>query len=133
MFFAASCFLVLAAFVVAILIGFSIGKQMAARHAKAACDETSSLDENTAWDEIRDTWTEWYSNCQEMDTPTQKAMLSWGRTLVLCASLCLVGIVLEVEYGTPISIDRILAGLLPSHSVVTISQPSQSHWHRSIQ
>ena len=48
-----------------------------------------------------------------------------GATLVMSAALSLVGVVLEVEFGQPISIDSIVAGLVRSQSAAT-SGPS---WH----
>lgn len=49
------------------------------------------------WPEIRAAWLEWYVRTHEIKAPKRKAMLSWGRTMALCAAICLVGIVLAVE------------------------------------
>ena len=76
------------------------GESAAAKHEKAK------------WREMKALWLQWYAQCQEQAFLKQKALLSWGRTLVVCALLCLVGVCLEVQFGEPISIDKIFAGLI---------------------
>ncbi len=76
------------------------GENAAAKHEKAK------------WREMKTLWLQWYAQCQEQAFLKQKALLSWGRTLVICALLCLVGVCLEVQFSEPISVDKIFAGLI---------------------
>lgn len=43
--------------------------------------------------------------------PRPSTVSSWGRTFALCASLCLVGVLLEAEYDKRISIAQIVNDL----------------------
>jgi hypothetical protein len=69
------------------------------------------------WPEIRTAWMRWYGQCQEMEVPRRNAMLSWGRTMALCAALCLIGTYLSVEFDAPVSVPRIWSRFKHSHSV----------------
>jgi hypothetical protein len=60
-------------------------------HRMAASNGEASLEK---WQEMKQTWMQYYSRCQEKAIVKQRAMLFWTRTLALCAALCFVGIVL---------------------------------------
>jgi len=126
MYLAVLVFWGLAGLATGVLVGASIGKRVLACRQKSSAAKEPTQDENAVWDAIRAAWTESYSMGRTLETRMQKTLLSWGRTLSLCAGLCLVGILLETEYGCPISIDHIVAGLVPSHSAITISSRSPS-------
>ena len=59
------------------------------------------------WPEIKSVWLEWHVRCQLLDAPRQKATLSWGRTMALCAAICLMGVVLKVELDEQESAPRL--------------------------
>ena len=64
-------------------------------------------DEKAEWSQIKETWMTWYAQCQVWEAPKRKATLSWGRTMALCAGLCLLGIVLKVELDERMSKSQI--------------------------
>jgi hypothetical protein len=124
MYFAAIVFLVLAGLMVLALICTSLLKQpnwiRKGRPAKTPIPQNDKV----VWDEIKATWTEWDTHCKESKLPKQKTLLSWGRTFALCTGLCLIGVLLEVEFDCSVTVDHILAGLIPSHSAIKITKPS---------
>jgi hypothetical protein len=71
------------------------------------------LDEKNKWQDMKAVWMKWYVQCQEKAIMRRTAMYSWVRTLALCAALCLIGVVLEVEFGQSISLDHVLDGVIP--------------------
>ena len=71
---------------------------------------------------------QWYAQCQEKAILKRKAIYSWTRTLAMCAALCLIGVVMEVSFGEPITVDRIVSGFENSHPVAT-SHPTKAHHH----
>ena len=42
----------------------------------------------------------------------RKTLLSWARTMVVCALLCMLGIYIEVHFDEQISLNGIFNGLL---------------------
>jgi hypothetical protein len=115
-------FLGIAGFIVAVSFCFSTAKP-ATGDGTATGRQSLTWDEKATWPEIRAAWLEWYARCQKMEAPRQKAMCSWGRTLVLCAGLCLGGVLLEVEFDQPISVRSILAGFRQTHVVAKEKAP----------
>jgi hypothetical protein len=97
----------------------STGRRAAAGNATTTSDNEPTWDEKAKWHEMKVMWMQWYARCQETALLKQKAMLSWARTLALCAALCLMGILLQVEFDKPISISNILTGLGWSRPVAT--------------
>jgi hypothetical protein len=89
----------------------------------AAKPEDPTLNEKERWHELKVVWMKWYARCREEAIVKQKAMLSWARTCALCSVLCLVGVLLEVEFGEHISMDAIVQNFEQSYSVATISHP----------
>lgn len=75
------------------------------------------------WSELKAGWLHWHERCQEIKALQREPLFSWGRTAVLCAAICLVGIVLQVRSDEPAFVSRIWAGFRPSHSLP--SQRSQ--------
>lgn len=129
MYYAAFVFLVIAGIIALALAWISIGRQVhSAAHAQVGGEHTG-LSEHAAWDEIRAVWTEWYSP-QQSNTSAERSLFSWGRTLAFCAALCLIGILLEIEFNSSISIDHIVSGFMQSTSITYDSRP---HAPRSTQ
>jgi hypothetical protein len=119
------CFLGIAGFILLALACVSMGKPCASTDGKAMPPERPTWNKNAEWSEIKATWMSWSVQCQEFEAPKRKAMLSWGRTMALCAVLCLVGVYLEVEYGEKISFSRIWSGFKHQHPVANRSQTPQ--------
>lgn len=94
-------------------------------------DKELTWDKKADWQVMKAIGMQWYCHFREQAIVKKKAMYSWGRTLALCAALCLVGVLLEVEFGEPISIDTVLPDFGRLHSTAIISQPSHSHPHQS--
>ena len=67
--------------------------------------------ERAAWNRLKIAIMELYSRYESTETPRQKALRSWAGTLVICAGLCMIGIVLEVRYNTMISTRSVVSGL----------------------
>jgi hypothetical protein len=61
--------------------------------------------EKAAWNQIKVAIMDLYMRFDHEETPKQKALRSWAGTLVICAGLCMIGILLEVQYNQPITID----------------------------
>ncbi|MBN1394962.1 MAG: hypothetical protein JW959_08060 [Pirellulales bacterium] len=64
------------------------------------------------WREMKSLWLQWYAHCQQQAQLKRKTLLSWGRTLVVCALLCIVGVYLEVRFDETVSWENIFDGLL---------------------
>jgi hypothetical protein len=67
--------------------------------------------ERAAWNRLKIAIMELYSRYESTETPRQKALRSWTGTLVICAGLCMIGIVLEVRYNMLISTRSVVSGL----------------------
>jgi hypothetical protein len=117
MFAATFWFLGIAGLIVAASACLSTKRPSSAGNRDIGWREPPTWDEKADWCEIKKTWLEWYARRQEWEAPKQKAVLSWGRTLTLCAGLCMVGVFLEAEFDQPISIRQILDGFRRSPSV----------------
>jgi hypothetical protein len=77
------------------------------------------------WQTVRTMWANWYLRCQEKAVREQKVMYSWARTLALCATLCLMGVLLEAAYDERISVSAIVAGFVHVPPVAAGSQTPQ--------
>ena len=128
MFAATWYFLGLAGCLLATLLCFTRGKKAGRRVEVDLADlRVASLclvsaGSKPTWHAIRAMWMKWYLQCQHTAVRKQKAMYSWSRTSALCAVLCLIGVLLEAEYGKPISASTILAGFVQSPPAATDSQ-----------
>ncbi len=90
---------------------FLAGCRAADKGHSAAGENATAKDSKATWREMKSLWLQWYAHCRKRAMVKRKAMLSWGRTLVVCALLCLVGAYLEVRFDEPISLNRIFVGL----------------------
>jgi hypothetical protein len=101
-------FLGLAICIFAGLICFSMARSMQkARYA--AQTNQPAIDEKAVWLQLKAALVDLYSRYEARESPRQKALRSWAGTLVICAGLCMIGILLEVEYNQFISIDQLLS------------------------
>jgi hypothetical protein len=125
MYFAAIVFLALAGLMVLVLICTSLLRRLGRIHKGWPTEATAPRNDKVVWDEIKATWTEWDTHCKESKMPRKKALLSWGRTFALCTGLCLIGVLLEVEFDCSVTVDHILAGLIPSRSAIKLTQPEK--------
>jgi len=92
------------------LICFSL-----ARSARKALAAELPPNEKAAWNRLKIAIMELYSRYESTETPRQKALRSWAGTLVICAGLCMIGIVLEVRYNSLISVKSVVTGLTGEH------------------
>jgi len=105
-------FLGLAICIFAGLICFSVAKSIQKKERQADRANQPAIDEKVAWLQIKSALADLYSRYELRESPKQKALRSWAGTLVICAGLCMIGILLEVEYNQFISFDQVLSGLL---------------------
>ena len=63
----------------------------------------------------------YYMRCQEKEATNRQKILSWARTFVLCSGLCIIGVVLQVEFDEDISIPQIVARVKHPHAAPTLS------------
>ncbi len=126
MFYAVFFFLGVAGFILAATVCLSAGKRAADR-TTAARGKEPTLNERVKWQEMEPIWMVWYAQCRENAIKKQKAIYSWVRTLALCAALCLLGIVLNVELDEQASAPRIWSRITHSHLAAShTSQPKSS-------
>ena len=102
MFYASLFFLGLSLCIFAGLLCFAMG-----RSVKRFPSTQPFPSEKAAWNQIKVAIMDLYMRFDHEDTPRQKALRSWTGTLVICAGLCMIGILLEVQYNQPITIDYI--------------------------
>ena len=84
------------------------------------------------WPEIKAAWTQWYVQCQKREAPRRKTLLSWGRTMALCAAICIVGVFLKVELDEQVSASRIWSSFKHSHSVAHHTWQFKPSWSTPI-
>jgi hypothetical protein len=108
-------FLGVAGFLVAACACLTKGRRVSQRlevdltDIKAASVSLLMAGKKPTWDEMRGLWMQWYARCQAKATQKQQAIYSWARTLVLCAVICIVGIVLQVELDEQASLSQALS------------------------
>jgi hypothetical protein len=119
MYAATLCFLGIAGLILVASSCLSMGKQAAATDRRATMSKRPTWDQKAEWPEIKATWMRWYAQCQAWEAPKQSATLSWGRTMALCAGLCLVGIVLKVKLDEQMSASRIRSDFMHQPRAVT--------------
>ncbi|MEN6452107.1 MAG: hypothetical protein ABFC96_16575 [Thermoguttaceae bacterium] len=57
------------------------------------------------------------SRSRREETRVQKALRSWSGTMVICAGICMIGVLLETHYNSTISLKSIVSGLVPQRRV----------------
>jgi hypothetical protein len=86
-----------------------------AKSAKTAMTVQLPPNERAAWNRLKIAIMELYSRYESTETTRQKSLRSWAGTLVICAGLCMIGIVLEVRYNNVISARSVVSGLTGEH------------------
>ncbi len=117
----------MAGLLVAASVCFSIGRVLKVHGSLVTGDEDPAWYGARTWDEMKATFIVWYARCQEREAKNRKMILSWARTLLLCAGLCLIGLYLELQFDQTVSVSQIAASLRRPHMVSTTLQPPQSH------
>jgi len=82
--------------------------------------------EHCKWSRIKAMWMEWYVRCHKTEVPRGKAIHSTCRTIVLCAAICLMGIILKLEHDEQGSVSRLWSGCMHafSEAVQSIQSPT---------
>jgi hypothetical protein len=123
MYLATFFFLTLSICIFAGLICFSMARLF--QKAKA---EHVPADEKATWEELKTAIRELHSRYESTESPRQKALRSWAGTLVICAGLCMIGILLETQYNKLISPRSIISGLFEKPCVTQrMSHPAPAH------
>jgi hypothetical protein len=112
-------FLMLSICIFAGLICYSMSRSI-----KMARADHMSTHEKAAWDQIKTAIWELHSRYESTETPKQKALRSWAGTLVICAGLCMIGIVMEAQYNSFISPRTVISNLLGT------SDLRRGQWHQ---
>jgi hypothetical protein len=98
------------------LVCFAMGKC-----AKKALAVQLPPNERAAWNRLKIAIMELYSRYESMETPKQRALRSWTGTLVICAGLCMIGIVLEVRFNSAISARTVVSNLMGEKQLKQLS------------
>jgi hypothetical protein len=81
-----------------------------------------AINEKAIWLELKTALADLYSRYEIRESPKEKLLRSWAGTLVICAGLCMIGILMEVEYKQTVTIDRIIASFVgPQHVSVSVA------------
>ena len=115
MFTATFFFLGLAICIFAGLICFALSRSLKAANAANAIQP--SPDERAAWERLKKALVELHSRYESTETAKEKTLRSWVGTLVICAGLCMIGIVLEARYDQLISVKSVVSGLVGEQHV----------------
>jgi hypothetical protein len=99
-----------------------------AKFSKSAKTADQTPNETAAWNQIKTALIGLYSQYENKETSRQKVLRSWAGTLVICAGICMIGVLLEVEYNQRISMDTIISGFVPQPR---ISAQSMMHMHHN--
>jgi hypothetical protein len=103
--------------IVAGLICYSLAKTVKKGENESNEGAMPPADANAAWMHLRAAMRDMCSQREYKETPLQKGLRSWAGTLVICAGLCTIGMVLELEYRQSISMDQVMSGLVGSQRV----------------
>jgi hypothetical protein len=98
---------------------------------KAASVSLLMAGKRPSWDEMRGLWMQWYARCQAKAFAKQQSIYSWARTLVLCAAICLIGIVVQVELDEQVSISRVWENIRATRPVATHVEHGAPNGHAS--
>lgn len=110
-----------AAFIVAASVCLSIGRLLRV-NAVAALDKKREWDGKTTWEDMKAAFLVYYMRCQEKEAANRKRVLSWARTLLICAVLCLIGLGVQIEFDETASLQQIVAHVKRSHASAAHSQ-----------
>lgn len=109
------------------LVCWTMARSIKKAQKRASHVDRPAIDEKVMWLELKAALADLYSRYELRESPRQKSLRSWAGTLIICAGLCMIGILIEVEYGQTITIDRICAGFVgPQHVSVPIAAPHAS-------
>ena len=92
--------------------------------ANAAHAIQPSPDERAAWERLKKALVELHSRYEGLETAKEKTLRSWVGTLVICAGLCMIGILLEARYDGMISVKSVVSGMVGDQHV---SPQGQKH------
>jgi hypothetical protein len=122
-------FLGLASCIVAASVCLSIGRLMHVNNSITKGDTEPAWDKEKAWDEMKAAFFVWYVRYMNRESENRQKVLSWARTFLLCAGLCLIGVCVQVEMDEAASIPNIAAHikqLRKPHAAATVAQPAQT-------
>jgi hypothetical protein len=125
MFTATFFFLGLAVCILAGLVCFALSRSLKAANAAAAIQP--SPDEKAAWERLKKALVELHSRYEGVETAKEKMLRSWVGTLVICAGLCMIGILLETRYDDAISVKSVVSGLVGGQQHVSELPPAPKH------
>jgi hypothetical protein len=132
MFAATFFFLAISGFFVLASLCLLDEKAAAAGHSTMNWSQRPKWHKRAKWPEIKAAWLKWYVQCQKVEAPRQKTLLSWGRTMALCAALCLIGAYLSMEFDAPTSVPRLWSSFKHSHSVAHHTWQLKPSWSTPI-
>jgi hypothetical protein len=115
MFTATFFFLGLAVCILAGLICFAMARSLKVTNTAHAIQP--SPDERAAWERLKKALAELHSRYEGAETTKEKTLRSWVGTLVICAGLCMIGILMESRYDDMISAKSIVTGFVGKQHV----------------
>jgi hypothetical protein len=87
--------------------------------ARSAKKATINVEDNkAAWKRLKAALAELHSCLDGKDTAREKSLRSWAGTFVICAGLCMIGVLLEASYNQLISVKSICGGLVGQQTVM---------------
>ena len=125
MFTATFFFLGLALCILAGLVCFAMSRSLKATNAAHAIQP--SPDERAAWERLKKALVELHSRYEGAETAKEKTLRSWVGTLVICAGLCMIGILLESRYDDMISVKSVVSGIVGEQHM----SPQQGQKHNA--
>jgi hypothetical protein len=126
MFTATFFFLGLATCILAGLVCFAMSRSL--KTANAAHAIQPSPDEKAAWERLKKALVELHSRYEGIETSKEKTLRSWVGTLVICAGLCMIGILLEARFDGLISVKSVVSGMVGNQRVSP--PPATTHGHK---
>ena len=97
----ALCVLAVVGFLTATLTCFARRKSAVPKSAPVAKTPAPSYRQNATWEEIKEAWTQAYTQNSKTESRRQKALRQWAGTLALCAGVCLLATCVEVMWSNP--------------------------------
>lgn len=114
----------LAACIVGGLVCISMARSIKMAKKDALDVNRPPIDEKALWLQLKGALIDLYNRYETQETRRQRALRSWAGTLVICAGLCAIGMVLELEYRQAISLDEIFSGMFgPQRVAVPLAHP----------
>jgi hypothetical protein len=114
----------IAAFLVAASVCLSVGRLLKLNHL-ANLDKNPAWDGKTKWEDMKAAFLVYYVRCQERESENRQRILSWARTLLFCAGLCLIGVCFQVEFNENASIPQIVAHVKCPRATAALSELPQ--------